>query len=93
MVGKVVKKTVRTESCIGVCVCVGGGNKNFDSEDKYISKYMFVLHFEDFEFESEGARRGFGVSSLKGTRKGANHCALVVNEFHQVQALFLLQSL
>ena len=55
--------------------------------------YMFVLHFEDFEFESEGARRGFGVSSLKGTRKGANHCALVVNEFHQVQALFLLQSL
>ena len=57
---------------------MGGGNKNFDSEDKYISKYMFVLHFEDFEFESEGARRGFGVSSLKGARKGANQSALVV---------------
>ena len=67
-----------------------GAYKNFDSEDAYISKYMFLLHFEDFVFESEGARRGFGVSSLKGTRKGANHCALVVNEFYQVQALFLL---
>ena len=57
----------------GVTPPLEGAYKNFDSEDTYISKYMFVLHFEDFEFESEGARRGFGVSSIKGTRKGANH--------------------
>ena len=58
---------------IGVTPSLKGAYKNFDSEDTYISMYMFVLHFEDFEFESEGARRGFGVSSLKGTRKGADH--------------------
>ena len=71
MVGRVVKKNVRTESYIGVCVCVGGGNarvtksKNFPDSKIFVAKTFRIKRVNLANFQNPTIQKSIRPELLK----------------------------